>query len=336
VDYKIIIPSFDRPEILCTTTLSLLRYHKIDLTRVAVFVSPDLAPGQIQPEWFRYMEAFRKHGFLEVQLHPGGHGLTGNMDAALRWVGKGYFITMSDRVSEILMPVQSQGRRVQSEAAPVGMLSQFLSHGYDLLVAGKFTAWSLNPSHNPFMLRSGVLSCRLGLLDGNLSGCILPERWENFAVSPGHGLIYDVEWSARLWDAGYRSVRYMGFCVRHSYRSKGGQCSLHPDASMRRLAENRAIKALVREFPKLVAFVDKPAASKKTMLYSFLPGQEKTLAMEAPKSSRGRPLRRGALRAASVAERKRRQRNRSHLIHMKQAGTSRRVSKRKVLKCHRR
>jgi hypothetical protein len=310
-DYKIIIPSFDRPEVLCETTLSLLRRHQVEMENVAVFVDPGVAPGQTAPEWYRYLEAFRKHDFLSVQLHPGAKGLTANMDAALRWVRKGYFITMSDRVSEILLPARSRGGRVRAVPAPPGTLKALISHGYDMLLAGPFAAWSLNSVHNPYMLRPDVLSRRLGLLDGNLSGCILPGGWETFAVNPEHGLIYDVEWSVRLWATGFRFIRYMGLCVKHAYRAKGGQSTLHPDADSRRLAEHRAIKALSHEFPSLISFVNKTNASHKHMLYVFQSGQESTISMRSPANRPGRPLENGSGRPATDVERQRKHRLKS-------------------------
>ena len=62
-------------------------------------------------------------------------------------------------------------------------------------------ARSLNPSHKPKRLESLAISRKLGLLDGNLTGTLLPPDWRRLVVTKGHGLIYDVEWSASLWSA---------------------------------------------------------------------------------------------------------------------------------------
>ena len=182
-DYKIIIPSFDRPVKLCKSTLSLLSTQGIPLNKVHVFVSPGLAPRSTMPEWQRYHEAFREHGFLEVHLREGGIGLSCNMMAALKFVKSGYVITMSDHVLDI----QEQSQRVDGSmclsSIPTGGLHAIIQHGYQMLMAGKFTVWGVSPSHSPNRLRPDVISRRLGLVDGNLCGMLLPPDWY-FLTSP--------------------------------------------------------------------------------------------------------------------------------------------------------
>ena len=49
-DYKIVIPSFDRPAELCGNTLTLLKSEGIDVDRVNIFVSPVTATNEKQPQ----------------------------------------------------------------------------------------------------------------------------------------------------------------------------------------------------------------------------------------------------------------------------------------------
>ena len=56
VEYKLVIPSFDRPTELCGYTLALLRKEGVPLDKVNVFVSPSSAKPGGTPEWYRYVE----------------------------------------------------------------------------------------------------------------------------------------------------------------------------------------------------------------------------------------------------------------------------------------
>ena len=269
-DYKIIIPSFDRPVKLCKSTLSLLSSQGISLNKVHVFVSPGSASTSTMPEWQRYHEALREHGFLEVHLHEGGIGLSCNMMAALKFVKCGYVITMSDHVLDIQEQTQRVDGSMCLSSIPTGGLHAIIQHGYQMLMAGKFAVWGVSPSHSPNRLRPDVISRRLGLVDGNLCGMLLPSDWNLFSIASKYDLIYDVAWSTKLWDNGYRLVRYSGVCVKHPYRASGGQNSVIPSKTKRRRAENKAIKMLQCEHPSLIEFIKKPNASLKNMQYRFL------------------------------------------------------------------
>ena len=180
-DYNIIIPSFDRPVKLCKSTLSLLSTQGIPLNKVHVFVSPGLAPRSTMLEWQRYHEALRAHGFLEVHLREGGIGLSCYAMAALNFVKSGYVITMSDHVLDI----QEQTKRVDESmcltSLPTGGLHALIQPGYQMLMGGKFTVWGVSPSHSPNRLRPDVISRRLGLVDGNICGMLLPLDWNKSA-----------------------------------------------------------------------------------------------------------------------------------------------------------
>ena len=307
VPCKVVIPTFDRPDVVCATTLSLLKRQGVDLSSVALFVSPDRPPQSKQPEWERYLLALRKHDMMEVQLLSGGSGLTGNMIAAMTWVKEGYFLTMSDRVSEIFHRVQLGANAPKLVPAPIGTLPALIAHGYDMMKKGGFVAWSVNPAKNVMMLRDNVLSCRLGLLDGNLTGCLLPANWQSLQVRADHGLIYDVEWTVRLWASNRKFFRYAEICVQHPYRSHGGQRALYPNGLRRRVAENGALHRLAVAFPKLIEIISKPRCTLKTMLYRFKHSSEPPIKMlRGPQV--GRRRKHVATRAMTPAERKRKQR----------------------------
>ena len=270
IDFKLVIPSFDRPTELCGNTLSLLRRDGVPMDKVNVFVSPGSASPGGNPEWYRYVEEMKIHHFPEVHVRPGGRTLEEQMVAAMEWVGSGYMIVMSDTVKSMQTREDKPDSKTTMIAAPKGTVLALISHGLQLLRATGCTAWSVNPSHNPWQLSVLGITRRLGLLDGNLTGMFLPPNWRKLQVTSGHGLIYDVEWSASLWAHGHRFCRYQGVCCEHTYRRPGGQATLMNDATKRRHRETQAIKACAKKFPSLLKWCHKPKASLKTMEYKFL------------------------------------------------------------------
>ena len=272
-NFKIVIPSLNRPEELCLTTLALLRSHGISLSSVGVFITPTVLAEHDVPEWSRYLAALRRHDMLEVQLLPGAKGLEQQMRKAMEWVGEGYMITMSDTVTDILVR-HTRRRSGRQFLAPMkkGWMLPLIHHAHDLMIAGAFTAWSVNPMHNAGRMSSeNLISRKLGLLDGNFSGMLLPPSWNKCCVAKDHGLIYDVEWSASLWSRGYRFVRYMNMCANHRYRRIGGQQSVSKNPDARRALENTLLKQVAARFPKLLMWKVKNKASLKTMQYRFRP-----------------------------------------------------------------
>lgn len=267
-EIKFVIPTYDRPDRLCTSTLAMLRKHGIPMKQVGVFVFPGIVRGQSAPEWQRYLEALKTHNFTDVHLLQGGVGLEGNMAAALRWVQQGYFVTLSDSVKDLLQVTGPAEGRSLRPASP-GCLKALIMHGYSLMIAGGFTAWSVNPIHNAPRMPHNTISRKLGLLDGNLCGCILPEKWKTLQVDTGMGLVYDVAWSLQLWAAGHRFFRYGGFCMDHRYRTAGGQATLFRTPESRRSLENQCLEELARKWPALVSFTKDSSKSLKTMQYRF-------------------------------------------------------------------
>ena len=298
IDFKLVIPSFDRPTELCGNTLSLLRKEGVPLDKVNVFVSPVSAIPGGTPEWYRYAEECKNHNFPEVHIRPGGRTLEAQMVAAMEWVGSGYMIVMSDTVKSIQTREDKPNCTTRMVPAPQGTVLALIKQGFELLRATGSTAWSVNPSHHPWQLSVLTITRRLGLLDGNLTGMFLPPNCKKMQVTSGHGLIYDVEWSAALWAHGHSFCRYQGLCCEHTYRRPGGQASLMTDAAKRRHREVQAIKACTKKYPNLVKWCSKPKASLRTMEYKFSSQGPSGLVME---KARGGPRREYSLGAVSTS-----------------------------------
>ena len=289
-DYKIAIPSHDRSEKLCTGTLALLRRHGVDMQRVYVFVAPFDTTSDDTPQWFAYLEALRRHDLLSVHLCPGAIGLAAQLNCIWGWATRGYVIVMTDDILDVrerYMPASSAAARLEPLAA--GVLKAVFAHAYALLLAGGFTAWSLNPSVNVEHMSESAISVKLGLLEGNITGYLLADDASEFFLKRDVGVVADLATSLQLWSTGKRFVRYRSLCVQHRYRGRGGYESVMTKEE-RRDSEDEHIRALVRKFPDLIRYCPKPNASYNQQQYKFTKVGEPPLVMRDPMPTRmGRP-----------------------------------------------
>ena len=267
-EYDVVIPSHARAEDLCLTTLPLLRKHSVNMSRVHVFVDYAWTTASGDRGYDTYVRTLRARGFPEVHVRPGGEGLEGNMHAIRTLFDVGtYLITMSDKVADVLEVTSRDHGANVLRPIPLGSLPSLWHHGHEVLKAGRFAAWSTNATQSARTMRWDVMSRKAGLLDGNMTGQLVTPAFKGMRVD--HGLIYDVEYAAALWDSGERYVRYRGICCKHPYRSSGGQATKFPDPQVRRQAEDDAIKAIAQKYGDVVQYTPKPNASLKVMQYSF-------------------------------------------------------------------
>ena len=302
-DFRVAIPSHDRSERLCTGTLAMLRRHGINMKQVYVFVAPMATNAAGSPQWYEYLEAFRRHEFLDVHLELGAFGLEGQLNCIMSWAQRGYLIVLTDDVLDVRerhVPHGATSARLDPLAA--GLLKAVFAHAYALLVAGDFCAWSMNPSVNVARMSDEGISVKLGLLEGNITGYLLADDASDYHTSEGMGVVCDVAMSLRLWASGRRFVRYRSLCVQHRYRGPGGYGSVMTK-EQRRSTENEAIRSLAREHPKLIRFHEKPDASLGQQQYKFMDLGDLPLTMRPATAAAGRPRVGFASRAMTAAER---------------------------------
>ena len=302
-EYEVNIPSHARPEDLCNTTLPFLRDHGVNMTRVNIFVDIAWTDHRGVDAMTLYSQCLRSRGFHEVHVRRGAAGLEGNMQQAWAFFDIGtYVITMSDRVNNVLEFVRGTGQHGRKRPLAKGSLLAVWHHAYDLMTSGGFAAWSSNASHSAMCMHERRLSRKAGLLDGNMTGQIVTSAIRHLQVS--HGLIYDVEYAARLWCAGLRFVRYEMLCCKHTYRSAGGQSTLYPNPEVRRAAEDAAIRSVAQDCPGVLTWRSKPRATLRVMQYTFKTlGPQPWMLMKRSGSGQGRPLEYFASRPATHAER---------------------------------
>ena len=325
---RIAVPSFNRPSKLCSSTLSFLQRQGVAMNRIHVFVAPTPVSPETSPEWYRYMNALRDHGFEGVRLEPGGDGLTAQMWSILRWAEPGaHFVCMTDDVTDIVEKKHHSNGKPYLSPLPNGSFDAVVKHAEDLMLASDCCAWSLSASRNVLSMTTDSVSRKLGLLDGNVWGVRAQASFVNMVADHGAGVIWDVAWSVELWARGYRFFRYRSLATRTVYRLPGGM-QTSQSATERRDLENAQIQKLSQKHAGLIHFKDKPNASLSTMLYSFSAVGPEPLILQRPEAlTGGRRYVGFALRAMTPAERQRRRRGGQKALAAPDTGRKHKVSK---------
>ena len=307
--YHICIPSFNRPEKLCRSTLRLLTRQGIDLNRVHVFVAPSLAPHENRPEWSRYVRALRKHNFGAVHVEPGGDSLWDQMQAIFNWAAEdSHVICLSDDVHEIQEMRTRRDGSIHKKPLASGLLEALFQHAWDLLRAGNFSAWGLSASKNPRSMTPNIISRKVGLLEGNCWGMVAQPYLKKLLPDAGVSVIYDVAFTTELWATERRFFRYRGLVAATTYKTAGGTTT-YMTAMQRRSAEDAKIRQLSSKHAAIVQFKTKDGASLSTQQYCFTQLGPSPLQMSQPTPiTGGRRYEVHATRSMTPAERKRKQR----------------------------
>jgi hypothetical protein len=251
--FTVVIPSYDRPEELCRKTLSLLRKHGVMDHHIMVLITPGRVPGKTETEWNRYRTSLLRNGYEGVRREVGALGLEKQIWQGMQFVGEGeYMVCMTDDVSDIKM-MRLLSRRMKKPKGPevltAGGLLGVFSLGWKLINDLQVGGWGVNCAHDGRSLDPRLVSCSLGLVEGNLYGIMVNLKEEMQCHLSG--VLTDHETSCRMWAHGGRFVRFQMLCVVHSYRIRGGYQSSF-GIEQRKLLENKSIAALIKMFPELV------------------------------------------------------------------------------------
>ena len=307
--YHICIPSFNRPEKLCQSTLRLLRRHGIDLNRVHVFVARSLAPQEIRPEWSRYLRELRKQNFEAVHVEPGGDSLWEQMQAIFSWAAEGsHVVCLADDVDDILEKKSRNDGSIYKKPLASGSLDALLQHAWDLLRAGNFSAWGLSAAKNPLSMDTNLISRKLGLIEGNCWGFVAQPFLTRLLPDADVSMIWDVAFTAELWATERRFFRYRALVAATTYKTPGGSTT-YMTPMQRRSAEDEKIQQLSLKHAAIVQFRAKDRASLTAQQYRFTQLGPSPLQMSEPTPmTAGRRYEVHATRSMTPAERKRKQR----------------------------
>lgn len=251
--FTVVIPSYDRPEVVCHKTLSLLRRHGVLDHSILVLITPGRVFGNTETEWDRYRTSMVRNGYGGIRRELGAVGLEKQIWQGMKYVGQSnYMVCMSDDVSDIkMMRLLSKKMKLSTrpDVLTAGALLGVFSLGWQLINDLRVGGWGVNCAHDGRSLNPRLVSCSLGLVEGNLYGIKVNLKEElRCRLS---GVLCDHETSCRMWSHGGRFVRFQMLCVVHAYHNRGGYHS-SCGVEQRKLLEKKSIAALIKKFPDLV------------------------------------------------------------------------------------
>ena len=233
MNWKVVVPSYNRVEGFKTKTLATLQYHKIPASKIHLFVANE-----------------EQKSLYEAGLEPGsvGHiiigvkGLPQIRNFIFDYFPKGTpLVSFDDDVREFVH-LTAKGRRPLKPAELIRFINQAFTE------CGKVGArlWGDYPTFNPFYMKP-TISYDLKLIVGSFWGCINPGN--DVRITIGHGEKEDFMRTIQFWELDKAIVRFNYIAHKTSvYTGKGG---LQLDNTNERLRRERSTtEALLKKYPQ--------------------------------------------------------------------------------------
>jgi len=261
--FRVVIPSLDRPDVLCAKTLGFLCHRqKIQQDLIDVWVADTMLPGQTTTEVKRYKAALQKNGFTSVNVKLGVLGLTNQWQKICSSYREGaYLICVLDSVTTVLRGVKMKSGNIRAEPLACPLFKALIMHAADLCCKQKVWLWGLNPAQSLMSLSDRSISRKFGLVQNAVFG-----TW-NRKSTPAlrcSSFCLDLELSCRVWTEDGSFLRYGMLTAKRAYRGQGGQRATM-SLTKRRKEEATAIKYLEENYSKLLQHAPHKAANSKTM-----------------------------------------------------------------------
>jgi hypothetical protein len=263
--WRVVIPSYDRPEKLKAATLELLKTHGVPLERIFVFVANEA-------ELRRYLTALGdqwKHTEDHTSTQKGkGNVVLGVLrirpqrEFIAKFFPEGqYLVSLDDDVTQ-LEYCSAKDDSSAIHPLPKGELQKLISHAGDLMLRAKAKLWSVNTSQNSLNMHPTHISRRAGVCNGYCYGFI--NRHIDSIFPQIDDAAEDVERSARYFNTDGVVLRYrMLRAATRCYDEKGGLQTLFGDTKKRKAAELKHVEDLAKEFPEFLC-VNEVRAAKQT------------------------------------------------------------------------
>ena len=193
IDYRIVIPSYQRPQILKDKSLALLKKHKIPIDKIDVLLSTE-EEGQ------EYRQVLA-NGYAKNFIYHGQKGI-GAVRNWIRWYYKyqtnvKYVVYMDDDIQDIL-----------DWQTPIASLETMIVDMFYETETKKLNLWGISPFHNPFFMKK-TITTNLRYICGAVCGEIIDRSKHDIYTEFDH---YE--------DGGV--VRNNGICIITKYFGEGG------------------------------------------------------------------------------------------------------------------
>ena len=204
IDYKIVIPSYQRPQIFKDKTLALLKKYKIPIDNI------DLLLGT--PEEGQEYRKVLGNSFATNFIYHGQKGI-GAVRNWIKWYYKyqtnvKYVVYLDDDITSIL-----------DWQTPIENLESFIENMFYETETRKLNLWGISAFHNPFFMKK-TITTNLKYICGAFSGEIIDRTKHDIYCDVDHGEDFQFTCEYFLRDGGV--LRNNGVCIVTKYFGDGG------------------------------------------------------------------------------------------------------------------
>jgi hypothetical protein len=224
MDYKIVIPSYKRVDILKTHTLTLLKKHNIDITKIYIFVVPD--------EYNLYKEAFP-----DYQIIIGKEGLKEQRNFISEYFPLGTFcFSLDDDIKDVIIKKDNQLLSLDN-------LEEVLIKGFRDCKNSKASLFGFYPVVNKLWMTESV-SESFKFIIGSCFGYI------NSGIRITVSQKQDYQLSVLNYIKDKKVIRYNYISLKSNYyKTKGGL----QEAGNRLQIQEESVAYLLKEYPEYFA-----------------------------------------------------------------------------------
>ena len=226
-DYSIAIPSYSRPNILFTKTLSLLSRHNIDKDKIIIFLRDE-------DERTKYGERLNEYKVV----------LTGCMDILeTRNFLQIYYYENLEYTNVLFIDDDIQ--EVIEHKLPIMNLDNFVLEAFKETKKRKYNIWGVSPFHNHFFMKD-TISENLKYICGAFYGEIFDRNKGLILSDVGHGEDFQKTMECFIRDDGV--VRYNGVAIKTKYFGEGGINASYGGLHNRQIAMEENVKYLKERY----------------------------------------------------------------------------------------
>jgi len=262
MEYTVVIPSYDRSDVISSKTLNTLKKGGVPKEKIFIFVAND-------DEYKKYNDAVDKSLYNEIVV--GVIGLVEQRKFINDYFEEfTYIISFDDDVEEIL---EKKGKnKTDKELTPVNNLVDLFKRAYDIMKEKKFFIWGVAPVNNPFFLYDKV-SFDLRIIVGPIFGYINRDDADlHLKYGPNKE---DTERTCRYYKKDGGIIRFNNITIKTKYFIKGGINSVVGSKQKRFEQSIENAKKLYEEFPTFGKIIERSNTGLIDFKLIFKPKEDK-------------------------------------------------------------
>jgi hypothetical protein len=227
MDYKIVIPSYNRPDVFKNKTLKFLQKHNINMNNVFLFVSCDAQK-----------ELYKDCGVSNII--EGIIGLSAQRNFITNYFPVGQKLVSFD--DDVIDLVELD---VHNKLIPLESLESLIKEGFDLCRMEGANLWGVYPTPNAFYMKKSI-STDFKFIIGRFWGIINPGPVLH--LHDTHGSKEDYIRCIMMWQLDKKLVRMNYVAIKSAtYKSPGGL-----NTSERGNKEREAVAYILRNYSQYV------------------------------------------------------------------------------------